>query len=355
MGKIQRTGSSPQQPQVHDVESAQNSTPPSTPTVTSGGFHEQGGTAPLNNRDVGRRVVEHRVEGQVRQGDAHAQLQAAKQTKQLGPASPTQQQESQAADAMNHGNYSEASRIYGELASQGGMITRDHFRTLRNQATVCDHMSQALQAQGGSPVHHPPTEQDVTSYFATLRGHPTTEVQQAYNDYASAYYVHTGDQNLRIAGTDVVYDQETHHVRGHDVVTNTPEDWDDISSARTLDRHGRRILDCEGFAYLGERCLTAAGFDRNHGRYTAMNVAGVTPEQAQQNPNLAGHTVYTADRTVDGHTDVVMISNGQMTISNQGGTAAQRRAQLTQQLFQTMYGAQTPVFTEGREAWQVDQ
>jgi hypothetical protein len=63
--KIRQTHSTQQQ-QVDQIQSAQepqNTTPQSIPQQSAS---QEGGIAPLDRKDIGRRVSEHRVEGQAR-------------------------------------------------------------------------------------------------------------------------------------------------------------------------------------------------------------------------------------------------------------------------------------------------
>ncbi len=89
-----------------------------------------------------------------------------------------------------------------------------------------------------------PAEADLTAYFATLRGDPDRAVAE-YERYVQAFYLHV--TTVRGPRADV------------------PSPGDRWSSLRGLRTHGsgsqrRRLTDCEGYAFIARRLLTAAGW-----------------------------------------------------------------------------------------------
>lgn len=88
-----------------------------------------------------------------------------------------------------------------------------------------------------------PSPQQLTSYFQTL---DPAAALAAYEDYASSYYVHAVS-SAAVPGSDVQY------------AGGACDAWSEVTSHRVLD-HGRRVIDCEGFAWLGHTLLGEAGF-----------------------------------------------------------------------------------------------
>jgi len=88
-----------------------------------------------------------------------------------------------------------------------------------------------------------PSPQQLRSYFQTLDPAAALAV---YEDYASSYYVHAFSSTA-VPGSDVQY------------AGGACDAWSEVTSHRVLDQ-GRRVIDCEGFAWLGHTLLGEAGF-----------------------------------------------------------------------------------------------
>jgi len=89
-----------------------------------------------------------------------------------------------------------------------------------------------------------PSQSQVRQYLQTL--HDPARAIAVYNDYASSFYVHAA-ASAAVPGSDVTY------------ASGTCNAWAEITSHRVLD-HGRRVIDCEGFAWLANTLLGEAGF-----------------------------------------------------------------------------------------------
>lgn len=100
-------------------------------------------------------------------------------------------------------------------------------------------LGRAPSAPGGQPG-----ERDLVSYFTTLRNDPERALA-AYHDYALSFYIHvadaTGDRSA-----DVVWPG------------GSCDRWSELAVRPR--RHQQRIIDCEGYAYLAQELLTAAGW-----------------------------------------------------------------------------------------------
>lgn len=95
----------------------------------------------------------------------------------------------------------------------------------------------------------PPTLDEVKTHFKGLK-----DAKGEFQKYVKAFYGHVQDADRN---ADVVYDQDQNKGK---VQTFTPEDFDDVSNSRGLNANGQRLIDCEGYAFLGQELLGAAGF-----------------------------------------------------------------------------------------------
>ncbi len=102
-------------------------------------------------------------------------------------------------------------------------------------------------------------------YFRTASAEPT-QSRRMFFDYTLAFYVHINEGRDPAATTppaDVSYPG------------GNCDRWSDITSRRSLG--GRRVIDCEGFAYLGQVLLSAGGwtFDGYKFAYQADDVNNI--------------------------------------------------------------------------------
>jgi hypothetical protein len=112
----------------------------------------------------------------------------------------------------------------------------------------------------------------------------------------------------------VVYAQHIHKQGNTAYTSNAPETWKEISDSRELHSDGRRIIDCEGYALLGQKVFQAAGF-----KNVTFGVASRAddPNTPEDESMTRQHIMVSASRTVvvDGHpqTEVAVISNNHFT------------------------------------------
>lgn len=343
MSKVTGPGGTSQPVSNQPVESAQGTNlqsvnEPSQQTSDS----QSSGPVRLGSRDAGRRLVEHRVEGQARQAELNAQLPVSNPNahEQPGssvaggtssPAAPSvfqspiqleQPQQSPTAEetaspvspeaagmsgthasvpnqqlheyfntrAPHHnliaaGRYGQAAVGYRQLAQQAdraGDINRSS--TNLNIANQLE-FTQRMQRAGVRNLEFPPTARNVDDYFSSLRHEPASRVANDFEQYTRAFFVHHG------SSTPLQYDPETHRINGRDFQTHIPEDWNDITSSRVM-RDGRRMIDCEGYAYLGQRLLSRAGF--RDGQFVA--VGSPDDRRTERDESNIGHIMWSGTR-----------------------------------------------------------
>jgi hypothetical protein len=211
------------------------------------------------------------------------------------------------ADLIAAGHFGEAARAYhADTMNPRNADSIGILMAAERQLNFADRMAQGIQAarhgHRGEAVHFPPTEQNVAEYFRSLRNRLPGDVVRELREYSSAFYVHHGNDG------EMAYDPETHNIGGRPWPTQTPEDWSDVNDSREIRSDGRRLIDCEGFAYLGDRLLREAGF--TNGRYVALSRADNPSTSGDESE--VGHIVFTAQR--DGH--VAVVSNHQVELSD---------------------------------------
>ena len=111
-----------------------------------------------------------------------------------------------------------------------------------SQESFISDMQRALgrpvQTRGGQPAAG-----DVRAYFRTLSGNPS-QALAAYEEYAGSFMIHVAAATRGRTG-DVTWPG------------GTCDQWSEIVS-RPQDRQHRRMIDCEGYAYLAQDLLTEA-------------------------------------------------------------------------------------------------
>jgi hypothetical protein len=196
-------------------------------------------------------------------------------------------------DLIANGSYDKAAEEYRKLAAKAtdNPAEQERLTKVKEQLDVAQEMKKA----NVQSLEFPPSEKNVTEYFNTMKGKPIIEIKAAFQSYAEAFYVHEGD----VGGEDITYSKHKH--QGKD--SYAPESWKEVTDNRDVHSDGRRIIDCEGYAYMGQKMLKAAGFDVNFG-------------VAARNDNLnRAHIMVSGSRTitdpVDGKqkTEMAVISN----------------------------------------------
>jgi hypothetical protein len=206
-------------------------------------------------------------------------------------------------DELRAGDYGAAARRLGALETEhpmgfygNGRLGEPGLRaagTLRRQAELCRDMEAAL----GRRVSCPPSEADSRAWFRSFDSDARRpEARQAFERYNEAFYTHVGQVGGRDA--DVRYSRDRPAwVRdgrvfdrradagpdAREVETATPDQWRDVErrplaslEAGRGEHAGRRIIDCEGYAYLSERLLGpgGAGYELTHVTAGDRSIAG---------------------------------------------------------------------------------
>lgn len=342
MGRI-TDGLVNQQLPVESTENINTKTTPENTTKASDSTKENSQT-PTHNRaasDSSTKVAEHSFNGQIQAAKLHSQIQEPERKysqpapkdahktekapsmkevmsnsgmKNVHPR-PTDAEmktyystNAPAHDLIAKGDYKNAAVEYRKLADASKNDSeKARFNSVAKQLDVAQAMSDAKVDK----LSFPPTEANLQSYFATMKGKPMRDIKTAYEDYANAFYVHS--ETKGVDKGDVVYESKTKSKDGKNYASLSPEKWDDVSGRREMHSDGRRIIDCEGFGYLGQKCFEAAGFEKVE--YASM--ARLDDPTTKQDESRTGHIMITARRPIkeNGTTagyEISVISNGSL-------------------------------------------
>lgn len=143
--------------------------------------------------------------------------------------------------------YAEAAAAYRDDAVKAG--GKAEAKALNRRAAQLEY------AAGMGKRSFPPTFKEVKKHFEGFQSKPAADVNTQFQNYASAFYEHVQKTDRK---ADIVYDQDGKAK----VDTFTPEDYADVSDSRGLNRNGQRLIDCEGYAYLGKELFGAAGYQQ---------------------------------------------------------------------------------------------
>lgn len=217
--------------------------------------------------------------------------------------------------AVGQGHTAPAVRDGGaaEATSQGGPTSQ--------QTAFLDGMRQA-----GIKASNPPTEAQLKKYFGTFNNaEHRGEAPAKFQEYSQAFHVHEAETGHG----DVEYSKETNYMLGNKFYKNEAEvqkaankaqkEWDyvetaDASSWKDIngtDQHsdGRRIQDCEGFAFMGQELLGAAGYKTSQVATWGEN--GTAHAMAVlEDPNGGPSAVVSNDRVFQGKDKTELLDQG---------------------------------------------
>lgn len=160
-------------------------------------------------------------------------------------------------ELIGKGQFAEAGEAYREDAAG---LKKDDPRRAELLARASQLEYAAKMQNGKNKVSFPPTLEEVKAHFKGLRKAGATEVSKEFRGYVNAFYQHIQDLD---PSADVVYDKDGGgKVRGESkpVATFTPDEFSDVTDKRALNGSNQRLIDCEGYAFLGEQLLGQAGF-----------------------------------------------------------------------------------------------
>jgi hypothetical protein len=258
-----------------------------------------------------------------------------------------------AHELIAKGSYDEAAEEYRKLAAKATDPEQTRLNTVKAQLDVAQDMKTA----NVKSLQFPPSEKNVTDYFEAMKGKPIIEIKAAFKSYAEAFYVHSEEPGVDRG--DVVYSEHKYKEGTTVYNSHAPVSWKEVTDNREVHSDGRRIIDCEGYAYMGQQIFQAAGFQNVNFGVVARKDDLNTP----QNESLTDqHIMVSGSRTimVDGKpkTEMAVISNNRIdsTIADDNLKPADLKTFQTglfAYAFQQTYGGKVPggLIRVGPEAW----
>ncbi len=188
------------------------------------------------------------------------------------------------------------------------------------RAAYVDRMNAA-----GIKASNPPTEKQLTEYFSTFNNDKARgQAPGQYEDYAKAFHIHEastdkpGDVKYSPEKSYTVDGQTVYKTLGEAKKANPGQNWFEVSTAdasswkdvsnRPAHKDGRKIQDCEGFAYMGGKLLGAAGYqptqvatgDKDNGHAMAVF----------KDPNGGNSVVVSNEQTFSGTNEDQLLQDG---------------------------------------------
>jgi hypothetical protein len=164
-----------------------------------------------------------------------------------------------AQKALAAGDYTKAyAHMESLMRKQGEEVLSEDLvkatQTVRDQLEVLSKMQKA-----GIKADYPPTEGQLLDYFKTLSNNPGA-ARQAFSDYALSFHAHPSE--VPGAGDNIVYSKDNNQHNTH-----APDSWSEVANrpSKHKAKHiGKQMNDCEGYAFMADKLLGAAGFRVAH-------------------------------------------------------------------------------------------
>ncbi|MBS2037372.1 hypothetical protein JST97_20455 [bacterium] len=152
-------------------------------------------------------------------------------------------------------------------------------------------------AKLGPKASFPPTQEQIKTRFASLKGASNREVTSEFQQYTSAFYSHINSDPQGSKTGDLTY--TPHNVKsGKTTYTgmDTPTGFADVTDHRQLNSSGQRLIDCEGYAMLGNQLLGSAGFKQPaEGGFHIVNAQGADGGHAMLEMQRNGESVFVSN------------------------------------------------------------
>jgi hypothetical protein len=152
-------------------------------------------------------------------------------------------------------------------------------------------------AKLGDKASFPPTQDQLKAHFAGLKKADNKTVTSDFQQYTSAFYSHINSDPQGSKTGDLTY--TPHNVKsGNTTYTglDTPTNFADVTDRRQLNSSGQRLIDCEGYAMLGNNLLGAAGFKQPaEGGFHVVNAQGAQGGHAMVEMQRNGESVFVSN------------------------------------------------------------
>ena len=149
----------------------------------------------------------------------------------------------------------------------------------------------------GEKASFPPTQAQLKTHFQGLKKASNKEVTSDFQQYTSAFYSHVNSDPQGSKTGDLKYTE--HDVKlGNTTYTGmtTPTGFSDVTDKRQLNSSGQRLIDCEGYAMLGNQLLGEAGFKQpSEGGFHIVGAQGVDGSHAMVEMQRNGESVFVSN------------------------------------------------------------
>jgi hypothetical protein len=209
-----------------------------------------------------------------------------------------------AQKAIASGDYTKAyESLKGLLIYQGeDVLPEDDVKSTETARDQLEFLSKMQAA--GVEADYPPTETQLVDYFKTLKNNPD-KAREAFDSYTQNFHVHP--VNIKGADFDIKYSQDKvkYGASQSEYTVDVPKDWSSVANRPVTDNPkyiGKQMNDCQGFAFMVQKLLGAAGFKLEHhiAVYPGPNNAGHSMVMFTHPPEK-GYTVTSNDRSFHGN------------------------------------------------------
>ena len=130
-------------------------------------------------------------------------------------------------------------------------------------------------AKLGEKASFPPTQEQLKAHFQGLKKSDNKTVTKDFEQYTSAFYSHINSDA-----------QPQYLIKTHE----------DVTDRRQLNSSGQRLIDCEGYAMLGNQLLGEAGFKQPaEGGFHVVSANGVQGGHAMVEMQRNGESVFVSN------------------------------------------------------------
>lgn len=189
-----------------------------------------------------------------------------------------------------------------------------------------------MKAAGIKGVHNPPTEAELKKYFGTFNSKDKREAAlEQFENYTNAFHTHTAEVKGQ-ENKDITYSSEKNYIyngQRYDsekearkaavangepkvginwVDTKDASKWSDVDGKKAY--NGRKIQDCEGFAYMSRSLLGAAGYEVSHSVNKDTNGGNGHEMTVLKDPDSGKLAVTSNSKTFTGGTQQQLLTKG---------------------------------------------
>lgn len=208
----------------------------------------------------------------------------------------------------------------------------DHAPDPTDRTAIREQQAAFRQAMSdrGVRASDPPTQAQLREYFGTYNNaEERPQALRQFEDYTTAYHVHTAERRGHETD-DVHYSPErTYYSNGQyfdreadarrvarqdgntpfvgTVRTSDASSWRDV--ANRPDYNGRRVQDCEGFAYMSQELLGSAGYQVTHTNNQGAD-GSAHSMTVVRDPDSAQEAVTSNNKTFTGGTREELLRQG---------------------------------------------